>query len=133
MASDWPTPMAIENDPVIAAQMNSFPKIVISRTLDRADWNNTRLIKDNVAEEITRLKQLPGKDLAIFGSANLAASLTQMGLVDEFRIMVNPIVLGKGTPLFKGVDQPLKLELIKAQTFSSGNVLLCYQPVMEPS
>lgn len=128
MASYWPTPFAIENDPVIAAQMNSFPKIVISHTLDKAEWNNTRLIKDNVAEEICRLKQQPGKDLAIFGSANLTASLMQMGLVDEFRIMVNPIVLGKGTPLFKGISQPLKLKLIKTRTFGSGNVLLYYQP-----
>ncbi len=128
MASFWPTPFAIENDPVIAARMNAFPKIVISRTLDRADWNNTRLIKDNVAEEITRLKQQPGNDLAIFGSANLAASLMQMGLLDEFRIMVNPVVLGKGTPLFQDVSQPLKLTLIKARTFDSGNVLLYYQP-----
>jgi dihydrofolate reductase len=128
MASFWPTPFAIENDPVIAAQMNAFPKIVISRTLDRADWNNTRLIKDNVAEEIARLKQQPGKDLAIFGSANLTASLMQMGLVDEFRIMVNPVILGAGTPLFKGVNQPIKLKLIKTRTFNSGNVLLYYQP-----
>jgi len=128
MASYWPTPFAIENDPVIAAQMNGISKIVISRTLDKADWNNTRLIKDNVAEEITRLKQQPGKDLAIFGSANLTASLMQLGLVDEFRIMVNPIVLGKGTPLFQGVSQPIKLKLIKTRAFGSGNVLLYYQP-----
>ena len=133
MASFWPTPFAIETDPVIAAKMNAFPKIVISRTLDKADWNNTRLIKDNVAEEITRLKRQPGKDLAIFGSANLTASLMGMGLVDEFRIMVNPVVLGQGTPLFKGVSQPIKLKLIKTRTFHSGNVLLYYQPATEQS
>ena len=128
MASYWPTPFAIENDPVIAARMNSISKIVISHTLDKAEWNNTRLIKDNVAAEITRLKQQPGKDLAIFGSANLMASLMHMGLVNEFRIMVNPVVLGNGTPLLKGISQPLKLKLIKTRTFSSGNVLLYYQP-----
>jgi dihydrofolate reductase len=128
MASYWPTPLAIEEDPVIAAKMNGVSKIVISHTLDKADWNNTRLIKDNVAEEITRLKQQPGKDLAIFGSANLTASLMQMGLIDELRIMVNPVVLGKGTPLFQDVSQPLKLKLIKMRTFNSGNVLLYYQP-----
>ena len=128
MASYWPTPLAIEDDPVIAAQMNAFPKIVVSRTLDKAEWNNTRLIKDNVADEVIRLKQQPGKDLAIFGSANLTASLMQLGLVDEFRIMVNPIVLGKGTPLFKDIGQPLPLKLIKTRTFGSGNVLLYYQP-----
>jgi dihydrofolate reductase len=128
MASYWPTPFAIENDPIIANQMNSVPKIVFSRTLDKAEWNNTRLIRDNVAEEIIKLKHLPGKDLALFGSANLAASLTPMGLIDEFRIMVNPVILGKGTPLFKAMDAKVNLKLIKARTFGNGNVLLYYQP-----
>ncbi len=128
MASFWPTPFAIENDPVIAAKMNEISKIVISHTLAKADWHNTRLIKDDVGQEVTQLKQQPGKDLAIFGSANLTASLMQMGLLDEFRIMVNPVVLGKGTPLFQDVSQPLKLTLIKMRTFDSGNVLLYYQP-----
>jgi len=127
MASYWPTPFAIENDPVVAAQMNSFPKIVLSRTLDKAEWNNTRLITDHVAEEITKLKQQPGKDLAIFGSANLTASLLHMGLVDEFRIMVNPIILGQGTPLFKDVNEKINLKLLKTRVFRNGNVLLYYQ------
>jgi len=129
MASYWPTPIAIENDPVIAGQMNSFPKIVFSRTLDKAEWNNTRLVKDDVAEEIIKLKQQLGKDIAIFGSANLAASLIPKGLIDEFRIMVNPIVLGKGTPLFQNVNEKLNLKLVKSRTFSNGNVLLYYQLV----
>jgi dihydrofolate reductase len=129
MASFWPTPFALENDPVIAAQMNSFSKIVVSRTLDKADWNNTRLIKDNVAQEITRLKEQPGKNLAIFGSANLTASLLQMGLIDEIRVIVNPLLLGQGTPLFQNVPDPVKLKLLRTRTFGSGNVLLCYQVV----
>jgi dihydrofolate reductase len=129
MASYWPTPFAIENDPVIAGQMNAISKVVVSRTLDKAEWNNTRLIKDSVAEEITKLKRQPGKDIAIFGSANLTASLMQMGLIDELRIMVAPIVLGKGTPLFQNVDKPVKLKLLKARTFGNGNVLLTYQPL----
>jgi dihydrofolate reductase len=127
MASFWPTPFAIENDPVIAAQMNRFPKIVISRTLDKAEWSNTRLIKDSVAVEITRLKQQPGKDLAIFGSANLTASLMRLGLVDELRVMVNPVILGQGTPLFKGMTEKVNLKLTKTRTFRNGNVLLYYQ------
>lgn len=128
MASYWPTPMAIEDDPVIAEKMNSMPKIVISRTLNRADWNNTRLITDNIAEEITQLKQQPGKDMAIFGSANLTAALMRLHVVDEFRLMVNPVVLGRGTPLFQRIDQPIGLKLIASRAFGSGNVLLCYQP-----
>jgi dihydrofolate reductase len=129
MASFWPTRFAKENDPVVAGLMNSTPKIVFSRTLERADWENTRLVKENVAEEVSQLKQQPGKDIAIFGSANLTASLLQMGLVDELRLMVNPIILGSGTPVFKGVHEKLNLKLLRAQTFRSGNVLLCYQPI----
>jgi dihydrofolate reductase len=128
MASYWPTSSAIENDPIIANLMNTLPKIVFSHTLQKAEWNNTRLIKDNIAEEVLKLKQQPGKDLALFGSANLMASLMALDLIDEHRILVNPIVLGGGTPLFKGGNQKINLKLIKTRTFRSGNVLLCYEP-----
>ena len=131
MASYWPTSAAVVDDPVIAGLMNSLPKIVFSRTLQNAEWNNTRLIKDHIAEEITKLKGQPGKDLAIFGSANLLSSLIQMDLVDEHRIMVNPVVLGSGTPLFLGIKEQLELKLVKTKTFSSGNVLLYYQPAIK--
>ena len=87
-----------------------------------------RLVKENIAEEVLQLKQQQGRDLAIFGSANLMVSLLQMGLVDELRIMVNPVVLGNGKPLFKGIHDTLNLKLIKTRTFRSGNVLLYYQP-----
>lgn len=127
MESYWPTPDAVEDDPIVAGQMNSLSKIVFSKTLQKAEWNNSRLIKDNLAEEIRNLKQQPGKDLAVFGSANLLATLTQLNLIDEHRIMVNPIILGKGIPLFK-TDTLTKLKLQSARTFQSGNVLLCYQP-----
>jgi dihydrofolate reductase len=127
MASFWPTPFALENDPVVAGLMNSMPKVVVSRTLDKADWNNTRLIKDNVAAEIAALKQQPGKDLAIFGSANLTASLMQLGIVDELRIMVNPVILGQGTPLFKGVHEKVSLKLSDTHVFRNGNIMLYYQ------
>jgi dihydrofolate reductase len=129
MASYWPTPAAMEDDPLVADKMNSFPKIVFSRSLEKASWNNTRLIKNNIVEEVLDLKRQPGKDIALFGSADLASTFTSQGLIDEYRIMVNPIVLGKGTPLFRGTDNKLKLELLKARPFKSGNVLLCYQPV----
>jgi dihydrofolate reductase len=125
MASYWPTPFAIHDDPVIAKKMNTMPKIVISRTLDKADWNNTRLIKDDITGEINQLKQQPGKDLIIFGSSNLCASL--MGLIDEFRIMVSPVILGSGQSLFAGADR-VRLRLLKTETFRSGNVLHYYAP-----
>ncbi len=128
MASYWPTPSAIADDPIVANLMNRLPKIVFSRTLEKAEWNNTRLVKVHIAEEISKLKQQPGKDLALFGSANLLCTLMQMDLIDEHRIMVNPVILGNGNPLFQGAKDKLKLKLIKTRAFRSGNVLLCYQP-----
>jgi dihydrofolate reductase len=132
MASYWPTPAARENDPVVAELMNTMPKIVVSTTLQTADWNNTRLLGANVAEQLAKLKQQPGKALAILGSPNLTVSLLGMGLVDELRIMVNPVVLGDGKSLFRSTKQELKLQLLQTRTFSSGNVLLTYQPPSSP-
>ena len=123
MASYWPTQSAIENDPIVADKMNTVPKIVFSKTLDKAEWINSRLVKENIAEEIAKLKQQQGRDLAIFGSSTLASSLLQMGLLDELRIMVNPVVLGNGNPLFKGMHDKLNLKLLKTKTFRSGNIL----------
>jgi dihydrofolate reductase len=131
MASYWPTPAATADDPIVAHLMNSMPKIVFSKTLSSAKWQNSRLVKDNFAEEISKLKQQPGKDMAIFGSSNLAVSFIQNGLIDEFRIMVNPVVLGDGKPLLKGIQNKLELKLIKTKTFKSGNVLLYYTPVQK--
>jgi dihydrofolate reductase len=127
MSSYWPTSEAIKNDPIVAGLMNRLPKIVFSKTLDKAEWNNTRLIKDRIDEEILKLKQQPGKDMALFGSAKLLSTLMQMDLIDEHRLMVNPVVLGKGNPLFKSTKDKLCLKLIQTRTFGNGNVLLCYQ------
>ncbi len=129
MASYWPSPAALESDPLVAGAMNRLPKIVFSRTLETADWNNTRLVRDNVADEITRLKKQPGHDLAVFGSANLMSTLIKLHLIDEHRVMVNPVILGRGRPLFEGVDSRLNLKLLNTRSFRSGNVLLTYQPV----
>jgi dihydrofolate reductase len=129
MASYWPTDAAINDDRVVAGQMNSLPKIVFSNTLDRADWNNTTLIKGDIAREVSNLKQQPGKDLFIFGSGNLAANLTRLGLIDEYRLIINPVVLGRGTPMFQGIDERLKFKLLKTRIFESGNVMLYYEPV----
>ena len=128
MASYWPTPTALEGDPIVAELMNRLPKVVVSRTLDKVEWNNTRLVKDHVAEEILKLKQQPGKDIALFGSANLMSTLMQLDLIDEHRIMVNPVLLGDGNPLFKKAKDRQSLKLIRTRTIRSGNVLLCYRP-----
>ncbi len=132
MASYWPTPGALNDDPVVAGKMNSMPKIVFSTTLADPQWQNTRLVRDNVAAEVTRLKQEPGKDLIIFGSSVLASNFMNLGLLDEARIMVNPVVLGRGKPLFGGINDRLKLRLMKTRAFHSGNVLLHYEPIGEP-
>ena len=128
MASYWPTPAAREDDPQVAELMNTLPKVVVSTTLESADWAETRLVRDNVAEEITKLKQEPGKGIAIMGSPSLTVSLLGMGLVDELRVMVNPILLGGGRSLFRILGDRLRLELRQTRTFRSGNVLLTYRP-----
>jgi dihydrofolate reductase len=128
MAGYWPTPAALEDDPAVAGRMNGIPKIVFSTTLDKADWENTRLIKGDVSDAISELKQQSGKDLAVFGSPNLTVSLLEQGLVDELRVMVNPILLGAGKSLFRGLKDRVPLKLQETTTFSSGNVLLYYRP-----
>ncbi|MGZ3667648.1 MAG: dihydrofolate reductase family protein [Ktedonobacterales bacterium] len=128
MASYWPTPEAITNDPVIANEMNTALKVVFSTTLDKVNWKNATLIKGDAAEEVAKLKQQPGKDMVIFGSGRLVSSLTQAGLIDEFRLIVNPVVLGSGVPLFKGMTESVRLRLTGSKTFQTGNVLLCYEP-----
>lgn len=128
MASYWSTPQAIQDDPVVAKLMNQTPKVVFSRTLNHADWENSRLIRDQLADEIKKLKQQSTKDLAIFGSADLLATLNQLDLVDEHRVMVNPVLLGQGRPLFPASKDKFNLKLLKARAFGNGNVLLCYQP-----
>jgi len=133
MASYWPTPEAQRDDPAVAGFMNSIAKIVFSSTLDKAEWNNATLVRGDAAEEVRRLKQQPGKDLGIYGSPNLTVSLLRAGVVDEVRIMVNPILLGVGRSLFDASDDRIRLKLLNSRTFESGNVLLTYQPASEGS
>jgi dihydrofolate reductase len=128
MASYWPTPAAAQDDPNVAAKMNSLPKLVVSRTLKDATWANTRLLGSDVAAELTKHKQQPGKDMVIMGSSDLTVRLLGEGLVDELRIMVTPVVLGAGKSLFRTADSRIGLRLLRATPFDSGNVLLTYQP-----
>lgn len=129
MASFWPTPAAMERAPVVAEGMNSMPKVVFSRTLDRAAWQNTKLVKGDLAAEVRKLKNEPGPDMAILGSGSIVSQLAQAGLIDELQIAVNPIVLGKGKTLFEGVKEKLALKLIKTRAFGNGNVVLYYEPM----
>ena len=122
-AGYWPSATGPDAD-----RMNQLPKVVFSRTLKKVDWANSRLVNGNVGEAVTRLKQQPGKDLALFGSANLAATLSQLGLIDEYRLLVTPVILGVGTPMFKNIESTFNLQLLKATTWSSGTVALWYRP-----
>jgi dihydrofolate reductase len=126
MASYWPTQEAITSDPVVAEKMNGMPKVVVSRTLERADWNNSRIARD--PKGIAALKREPGRDALLLGSSDLAVSLGALGLIDEYRLMVNPIALPTGTPVLAGLTGDLHLTLLGTRTFRNGNALLTYSP-----
>ena len=128
MVSYWPTPQAARDNPVVAKQMNAMPKIVFSKTLDKASWSNTTLIEDDPATAMRTLKKEPGENMVILGSGSIVSQLTQAGLVDEYQIIVNPLVLGKGKTLFATVKDRVGLKLTKTRAFQNGNVLLCYAP-----
>ncbi len=128
MARYWPTPLARQNDPVVAEAMNARPKIVFSRTLEHPSWANTRVVKGDVAAEVRKMKSQPGGDMVIFGSGTIISPLAQVGLIDEYQLVVNPIVLGAGRSMFEGVKEKLALRLIRSRVFGNGNVFLCYEP-----
>ena len=128
MASYWPTPMAAQNSPAVAEHMNNLQKVVFSRTLDKASWNNTKLVKVDLAMEVRKMKQESGQGLVIMGSGTIVSQLAQEGLIDEFQIVVCPIVIGSGKTLFEGVTEKLNLKLTKSRTFGNGNVYTCYEP-----
>ena len=131
MESYWPTVLTNSNSTPAelehALWMEGVKKIVFSKTLESVEWNNARVIKDNIGEEIIRLKQQPGRNMIIFGSPCLAHSLMERGLIDHFRINVNPIVLGEGIPLFKNADERIHLRLLQSKSFHSGVIGLLYE------
>lgn len=127
MSSYWPTQFALENDPKVAEGMNKAEKIVFSRTLQKAEWNNTCLIKDNMLEELRKLKE-SGKNMAVLGSGSIVTQLAENGLIDEYQIMIDPVVLGAGTPIMKGLSHKINLKLTDHRIFKSGTVLLTYVP-----
>ena len=130
MVSYWPSASSPTEDPIIIDRMNNLPKIVFSRTLEKVEWgewNNAKLIKEITAEEILKMKKQPGKDMVIYGSGSIVAAFMNLGLIDEYYLLVNPIVLGRGKPLFKDLNDKHKLRLLRTKTFSNGVVLLHYQ------
>ncbi|HEX8814037.1 MAG TPA: dihydrofolate reductase family protein [Terriglobales bacterium] len=125
MAAYWPSAPKEE----IADAMNNLPKIVFTRTLTKAAWNNTRLINTDPAEEIARLKRQPGgKTLTLLGSAALASYLLQKNLIDEYRVILIPVLLGRGTPMFHGINEWVHFKLERTTPLKSGTIVLYYQP-----
>lgn len=123
MAAHWS-----KESGAIADFMNSVEKVVASRSLEKVEWNNSRLLQGQVPESVSALKQAPGKDIYVFGSAELTASLLHHGLVDEYRLCLVPVVLGAGNPLFKPADESLKMRLLETRPLTTGGIILRYAP-----
>jgi dihydrofolate reductase len=128
MASYWPTAIANERDPVVAAGMNRSPKVVFSRTLGEALWSNTRLVKSDMATEIRKMKDEPGPGMVILGSGSIVSQLAAEGLIDEYQMMMDPVALGQGRTMFQGIRDQLRLRLTKTRTFQDGKVFMCLEP-----
>ena len=124
-ADAWPS---LTDEEGFADKMNGLPKYVVSTTLEEVKWNNSKLIKGNVQGEVSRLKEQPGQDILIFGSADLVNSLMPLGLIDEYRLMIHPVVVGSGKRLFRDGIDATALWLAGTETFGSGVVVLTYQP-----
>lgn len=135
MASYWPTPNGIKSEPVVAGIMNDIPKIVFSETLkevkDGPLWKNVTIFHEIKPEEIIKMREQEGGDIAIFGSGTIVQQFTNLGLIDEYRLIVNPLILGDGKPLFKGMKDKRNLKLLNTRLFKNGNMLLSYGPAKD--
>jgi dihydrofolate reductase len=128
MASFWPTPQAHASMPAVAEGMNQRHKIVFSRTLADVTWSNTTLMKGDLVTEIRKLKETEGQDMVILGSGTLVAQLTPPRLIDEYQLVVNPLVIGKGRTMFDGITEHVHLKPTKSRAFRNGSMLLSYEP-----
>lgn len=128
MAAFWPTPQAAQMLPDVAAGMNAMRKIVCSRTLHTVGWQNTTLLKGDLIAGVRELKDQPGADLVILGSGSIVSQLADARLIDEYQIVVTPIVLGAGRTLFETARNRMSLTLAKTRSFRNGNVVLWYTP-----
>lgn len=131
MASYWPN--TTEDNPYIKERMNNLSKIVFSRTLDKVEWNNSSVVSEIDPEKILRMKRMAGKNIVIFGSGQIVSSMAQLGLIDEYRIVVNPVILGDGKTMFKGLKISQKLKLIDTMQLGSGVAILTYQAQGKPT
>ena len=127
MAGFWPTPAAAAAMPAVAEGMNRMPKVVFSRTMTRAAWQNTTVVKGDIAAAVRKMKAEPGPGMAILGSGSIVAQLTQARLIDEYQLVFHPVALGKGKTMFEGLAGPVRLQLSGSRAFTNGNVLLTYR------
>jgi len=127
MASWWPTPAAARSDPKVAEGMNRMPKVVFSRSLEHASWDNTTVMRGDLAREVRDLKDGSGEGLVILGSGSIIGQLARAGLIDEYQLMVTPVVLGEGRTMFEGVDKTIGLRLTESRSFRNGRVFLRYE------
>ena len=128
MAGFWSTPAALQSNPVVAGRLNGLPKFVCSTTLEQVTWNNTTLLKGELTAEVRKLKRHAAADIVVMGSGSVVAQLAEAGLVDEYQIVLNPLVVGQGRTLFEGVQRKLPMKLAKSRPFANGNVVLFYEP-----
>lgn len=129
MASFWPTEAAKQMMPEVAEGMNNLQKVVFSRTMEKADWKNTKLMKSELSKEVQKMKNEAGDDIVILGSGSIVSQLSEHRLIDEYQFVVAPIVLGKGRTMFEGMSERLNLKRTNARTFENGNVVLSYEPM----
>jgi len=128
MVSFWPTAIAAQAMPVVAERMNNLPKVVFSRSMKKAAWNNTTLVRDNLPAEVKKLKRESQADLVVMGSGSIVSQLAQNGLVDEYQLVVIPVVLGRGRTMFAGLKGKIAFRLVKSRVFQNGNLFLRYEP-----
>lgn len=131
MENSWPAivkkPTGVKSIDEFARLIDNIYKVVFSRTLKQVEWKNTRLATDDLQEEVLKLKQKDGKNILV-GSPSLIISLTKLGLIDEYRFLLQPIVLGSGLPLFKNINERIDLELLQTRTLGSGVIVLYFKP-----
>jgi dihydrofolate reductase len=123
MAAHWP-----HSTDAYAAPMNDLPKVVFSKTLESAEWDGSRVARGDLAEEIAALRREPGGDIIAWGGASFVQALSRQGLVDEYRLVINPVALGDGLPLFKDLTDPIGLQLVQSRAFPNGSALHVYRP-----
>ena len=126
--SHWENVVSNNPDHPFAKKMVDIPKVVFTKTLDKPTWNNTTLAKGNLAEEITNLKKQNGKDIIVYGGASFVSALIKEGLIDEYHLIVNPVAIGNGMPIFKSLDRTQKFSPLQSKLYPGGKIVLSYKP-----